>query len=52
MKKFQCYKRNGWPVVVDRTGQVIWLPGLKKSYIESETVTDESSFISLQYKKA
>ena len=51
-EKVPMYKRNNWPVVVDQTGQIIWLPGLKKSYIESETVTDESSFISLQFKKA
>lgn len=51
-EKIPLYKRNGWPVVIDQTGQIIWLPGLKKSYIESETVTDESSFISLQFKKA
>ena len=51
-EKIPMYKRNNWPVVVDQTGQIIWLPGLKKSYIESETMTDESSFISLQFKKA
>ncbi len=51
-EKVPMYKRNNWPVVVDQTGQIIWLPGLKKSYIESETLTDESSFISLQFKKA
>lgn len=50
-EKIPMYKRNSWPVVVDQMGQIIWLPGLKKSYIESETVTEELSFIYLQYNK-
>ena len=51
-EKIPLFERSGWPVVIDQLGQIIWLPGLKKSYIESETMTDESSFIYLQYKKA
>lgn len=50
-EKVPMRERNGWPVVVDQTGQIIWLPGLKKSYIESDTVTDHSVFICLQLKR-
>ena len=50
-EKIPIFKRNEWPVVVDLNGQVIWLPGLKKSYIE-ETKQAKSSFIYMQYKKA
>lgn len=50
-EKIPLFKRNGWPVVIDQTGQIIWLPGLKKSYIESQALTDESSFIYLEYQK-
>lgn len=51
-EKVPIFKRNDWPIVVDGMGHIIWLPGLKKSYIESESVIDESSLIYLQYKKA
>ena len=51
-EKIPMFKRNDWPVVIDQTGQIIWLPGLKKSYIESKALTDESSFIYLEYQKA
>lgn len=50
-EKIPIYKRNGWPVVVDQAGQIIWLPGLKKSYIETETETNQSACIFLQFKK-
>jgi tRNA(Ile)-lysidine synthase len=51
-EKVPLFKRNSWPVVIDGTGQIIWLPGLKKSYIESQSVIDHSSFIYLQYQKS
>lgn len=47
-EKIPMVKRNSWPVVVDQMGQIIWLPGLKKSYIES-LVMNEKSFLYLQY---
>ena len=30
-EKIPKEKRNTWPVVTDDNGQIIWLPGLKKS---------------------
>lgn len=30
-EKINIKKRNTWPVVTDNIGQIIWLPGLKKS---------------------
>lgn len=51
-EKIPMLERNAWPIIVDQSGMVIWLPGLKKSSVESDLVSDESSLIYLEYKKA
>ena len=51
-EKIPVLERNAWPVVVDQTGMILWLPGLKKSIMEPDLVSDESSLICLEYKKA
>ncbi len=33
-EKIPLLERNTWPVVVDNSGQIIWLPGLKKSQFD------------------
>ena len=30
-EKISIEKRNTWPIVIDSKGEIIWLPGLKKS---------------------
>ncbi len=30
-EKIPLYKRNSWPVVTDKHGEILWLPGLKKA---------------------
>ncbi|MBD1383186.1 tRNA lysidine(34) synthetase TilS [Metabacillus arenae] len=49
-EKTPLYERDEWPVVLDSSGQILWLPGLKKSSIEDFNVTNEE-YIVLQYKK-
>lgn len=51
-KKIPRQERTTWPVVVDQAGEIVWLPGLKKSVRESEHTQNETSFIYLEYKKA
>ena len=29
--KIPLIERNSWPIVVDNSGTVVWIPGLKKS---------------------
>ena len=29
--KVDYNKRDSWPIVVDSTGEILWIPGLKKS---------------------
>ncbi len=38
-------------VIIDQTGTAIWLPGLKKSNVEPDIISDEKSLIYLEYKK-
>ncbi|MFJ7748042.1 tRNA lysidine(34) synthetase TilS [Peribacillus sp. NPDC097295] len=51
-EKIPMLERNAWPIIIDQSGLVIWLPGLKKSNVEPDLVSDESSLIYLEYKKA
>ena len=30
-EKISIEKRNIWPIVIDSKGEIVWLPGLKKS---------------------
>lgn len=46
-EKISANDRDNWPVVVDREGKIVWLPGLKKSkYDKSKT---ESYDIIIRY---
>lgn len=51
-EKVPMLERNAWPIIIDQAGMVIWLPGLKKSDVEADQVSDESSLIYLEYNKA
>ena len=51
-EKVPMLERNAWPIIIDQAGMVIWLPGLKKSDVEADHVSDESSLIYLEYNKA
>ncbi|MGE7767839.1 tRNA lysidine(34) synthetase TilS [Peribacillus sp. NPDC096540] len=51
-EKIPLLERNVWPVIIDQTGTAIWLPGLKKSNVEPDMISDETSLIYLEYKKA
>lgn len=35
-KKIPKDKRDSWPILVDQTGQVLWIPGVKKSKFDKE----------------
>ena len=45
--KVPVQKRDTYPIVVDRNGEVLWLPGLKKSKFDIEK--DEKCDIILWY---
>ncbi|MFS1516799.1 tRNA lysidine(34) synthetase TilS [Bacillus sp. SCS-151] len=49
-QKIPLYERDEWPVVEDRYGRIIWLPGLKKSSFETE-FNGNKQYILLQFKK-
>ncbi|MFD6438524.1 tRNA lysidine(34) synthetase TilS [Peribacillus sp. NPDC060186] len=51
-EKIPLLERNVWPVIIDQAGTAIWLPGLKKSNVEPDMISDETSLIYLEYKKA
>ncbi|MCK1995427.1 tRNA lysidine(34) synthetase TilS [Peribacillus muralis] len=51
-EKIPMQERNVWPVIIDQAGTAIWLPGLKKSDVEPDMLSDETSLIYLEYKKA
>lgn len=46
-KKVKLADRDNWPVVVDSTGKVVWLPGLKKSKFDKHK--NESYDIIMKY---
>lgn len=50
-EKIPRQERDSWPVVTDRTGNIIWLPGLKKSELERVPVKDEQPYVYLEYIK-
>ena len=35
-EKVSPSKRTSWPIVVDKSDKVIWIPGLKKSKFDNE----------------
>ncbi|MFE8698826.1 tRNA lysidine(34) synthetase TilS [Cytobacillus sp. FJAT-53684] len=46
--KVPLQKRNTWPIVTDSNGQILWVPGLKKSHYSIRQQSN-SSFILLTY---
>ncbi|PLS15136.1 tRNA lysidine(34) synthetase TilS [Bacillus sp. M6-12] len=51
-EKIPLPERDAWPVVTDSNGEVLWLPGLKKTDVELSDKVSEQLLIFLQYKKA
>ncbi|THE11479.1 tRNA lysidine(34) synthetase TilS [Bacillus timonensis] len=47
-EKIPLYRRDHWPIVEDKQGKILWLPGLKKSPYEASCKT-KSHYIVLQY---
>ncbi|WP_099364130.1 tRNA lysidine(34) synthetase TilS [Fredinandcohnia onubensis] len=47
-EKIPLHRRNLWPIVEDEQGEILWLPGLKKSSHEA-TCKTKSHYIVLQY---
>jgi tRNA(Ile)-lysidine synthase len=48
--KIPLHERDSWPVIADRNGRILWLPGLKKSAIEGNG-SKAGSYIQLTYYK-
>lgn len=48
--KVPINKRNSWPVLEDGCGNILWLPGLKKSSFE-ESRLPKGDYVVLQYKE-
>jgi len=46
-KKIQKNERDSWPVVLDSAGQIVWIPGIKKSKFDKKSM--ESYDIILKY---
>ena len=46
-KKISLSSRDSWPIVVDSTGKVVWIPGIKKSIFDKKK--SESYDIILRY---
>lgn len=49
-KKLPLQERDNWPIVTDASGEIIWIPGLKKSIFE-DLVIPNSDRIVLQYRQ-
>ncbi|MBR2678713.1 MAG: tRNA lysidine(34) synthetase TilS [Bacilli bacterium] len=47
-KKISLINRDNWPIVVDSTGKIVWIPGLKKSIFDKKK--SEIYDIILKYK--
>ena len=46
-KKISLSKRDLWPIVLDSSGKVLWIPGIKKSKFDKKM--NESYDIILKY---
>ena len=46
-KKISIDKRDAWPIVVDSTGKIVWIPGVKKSIYDKKKI--DSYDIILKY---
>jgi tRNA(Ile)-lysidine synthase len=49
-EKIPLHSRYSWPVVEDGNGNILWLPGLKKSTYEADSAS-EDEYVVLQYKE-
>ncbi|MBQ6497867.1 MAG: tRNA lysidine(34) synthetase TilS [Bacilli bacterium] len=47
-KKISLANRDNWPIVVDSTGKIVWIPGLKKSVFDKKK--SENYDIILKYR--
>ncbi len=48
-EKIPLHSRNSWPIVEDGKGNILWIPGLKKSNLETEN-TDGNGWIVLEFR--
>ena len=39
-KKVDLVQRDAWPIVVDSVGNVVWIPGIKKSKFDKKKSDD------------
>jgi tRNA(Ile)-lysidine synthase len=49
-EKIPLEERDQWPIVEDADGNILWIPGLKKSIFEATNIF-KNNYIVLQYKK-
>jgi tRNA(Ile)-lysidine synthase len=49
-EKVPLAKRDSWPIVTDAVGNIIWIPGLKKTILEELDVTNNDRIV-LQYRQ-
>jgi tRNA(Ile)-lysidine synthase len=49
-EKIPLEERDQWPIVEDADGNILWIPGLKKSIFEATNIS-KNNYIVLQYKK-
>jgi tRNA(Ile)-lysidine synthase len=49
-EKVPLFKRDRWPIVANHSGEIIWLPGLKKANFSSKKQTGFQKSILLTYK--
>jgi tRNA(Ile)-lysidine synthase len=49
-EKIPLHERNSWPIVESKEGQILWLPGLKKSRYE-DVDKQKLSYTILHYKR-
>lgn len=47
-EKIPIIKRDEWPIVTDSNGEILWLPGLKKSHWDISN-TQQTHYITLTY---
>ncbi|MDQ0233296.1 tRNA(Ile)-lysidine synthase [Metabacillus malikii] len=49
-EKVPLQNRDSWPIVLDGNGNILWLPGLKKSTYEAKSV-NKGVYVVLHYKE-
>ncbi|EOR21818.1 tRNA(Ile)-lysidine synthase MesJ [Niallia nealsonii AAU1] len=49
-EKIPIHERENWPIITDSNGEILWIPGLKKS-IYSHSNTNSGSNLLITYKK-